>query len=153
VAAARLAPAAWAGLLRAGRHRSRQQQHRRHDGAMAGGAASAWLYSRSVHCGCCSRLARRPSKPDDTELDTLLGPDGASGGASGASGGAAGAGVDAHATAVRQLLPAFWRHFWPFLKASWRGRALAGATLLMCLLSAGLSSEFCRHAALLRAQR
>ena len=104
----------------------------------------AFVMLALAHCGCCSRLARRPSKPHDTELDTLLGPDGTSGGA---SGGAAGAGVDAHATAVRQLLPAFWRHFWPFLKASWRGRALAGATLLMCLLSAGLSSEFCRHAA------
>lgn len=97
---------------------------------MAGGAASAWLYSGSR----CFRN-RQGVKPDETELDELLPR------SSSVQGGAAVAAEVNHAAAVRQLLPAFWRHFWPFLKSSWRGRALAGATLLMCLLSAGLSSE------------
>ena len=99
---------------------------------MAGGAASAWMYSGS-RC-FRSRIGRKAAKPDETELDELL--------PRSSSEKAAAAAADLeHATAVRQLLPAFWRHFWPFLKSSWRGRALTGATLLMCLLSAGLSSE------------
>ena len=95
---------------------------------MAGGAASAFL---RPNAGICGWLWRKQAKPDETELATLL--PGGDGGGSGAGG------ADAHATAVRQLLPAFWRHFWPFLRSSGRGRFLAGSTLFLCLLSAGLS--------------
>ena len=45
-------------------------------------------------------------------------------------GGAAGA-TDAQATSLRKLLPAFKRHFWPFLKDSGRSRFLAASTLAL----------------------
>lgn len=99
---------------------------------MAGGAASSFTRIGPNAAGICAWLWRKQAKPDESEMVTLL-P--AGGGALGSGG----AGSDAHATAVRSLLPAFWRHFWPFLKANPRGRFLAGSTLFFCLLSAGLS--------------
>lgn len=48
-------------------------------------------------------------------------------------------GTDASAYPMRAVLPAFWRHFRPFLAASARGKMLSLMTLALCLCSAGLS--------------
>ena len=76
---------------------------------------SAWLGGGSS----CTRLWRRLGKneraADETELASLL---------DGETTAAAAPPPGATAT-MRQLLPAFWRHFWPFLRgappSSYRG--------------------------------
>ena len=95
---------------------------------MAGGAASAWLSAGGMFSRCWRKSPKQGA--DEAELATLL-PSAEGGGAAGAT--------DAQAASLRKLLPAFKRHFWPFLKDSGRGRFLAASTLALCLLSAALS--------------
>eukprot|EP01049_Picozoa_sp_SAG25_P006813 SAG25_NODE_531_length_7152_cov_5.755707_9_plen_427_part_00 len=40
---------------------------------------------------------------------------------------------------LRDVVPAFWRHFRPFISRSMRGRVLSVATVVLCLMSSALS--------------